>query len=89
LLDFPPADANIPLGGMVNEAASEIYHVVPLRDLVSHEDVGDDCICGPHVQYFSGGRVVVHHALDGRHADKGDWPVVRAHEVAAEYRLEG
>jgi hypothetical protein len=30
---------------------------------------------------------VVHHALDGRHADNPTWPRERAHEVAREQRL--
>jgi hypothetical protein len=65
------------------------YHVMPVDDLVSHEDTGDECICGPHVQYFSGGRVVVHHALDGgRHDGKPEWPRSKAQEAAAEYFLE-
>ena len=44
-------------------------HVVPIADLVEHED--DDCVCGPTTEPVprddgSFGWVVTHHSLDGR-----------------------
>ncbi len=63
------------------------YHVVPLDDLVGHEETGDDCVCGPHVEFFAKGLVVVHHALDGRHAADLTWPRRRASEVARDHAL--
>lgn len=41
-------------------------HVVPLGDPIGHERPGDDCPCGPLVEFQPAGRVVVHYALDGR-----------------------
>ncbi len=67
---------------------SETYHVVPVDDLVIHEEAGDECICGPHVEYFTRGRVVVHHALDGRQADDPGWPRRRAREIADQEHLD-
>jgi hypothetical protein len=61
---------------------TEIYHVVPIQDWVVHEEQRDICVCGPHVEYFSGGTVIVHHALDGRNAADPTWPRRRATEVA-------
>ena len=69
-------------GGM-----SETFHVVPEEDLLTHEEVQDLCVCGPHVEFFPRGKVVVHHALDGRHADDPGWPRRRASEVAREQSL--
>jgi hypothetical protein len=48
-------------------------HVVPVGDLVDHEHLGDDCVCGPAVepvprQDGSFGWLVTHHSLDGREA---------------------
>lgn len=41
-------------------------HVLPVADLVAHEDC-DDCICGPTVELVdAGGWIAVHHSLDGR-----------------------
>jgi hypothetical protein len=66
---------------------SETYHVVPVDDLVGHEEVRDSCACGPHVEYFLHGKVVVHHALDGRRLDDPEWPRRRAQEVAVQESL--
>jgi hypothetical protein len=48
-------------------------HVVPVDDLVTHEvgTVDADCICGPDIEYLivqdgRSGRLITHHALDGR-----------------------
>lgn len=41
-------------------------HVLPIDDLVEHEEEGDDCVCGPRVEFVEGGKVVVHNSLDGR-----------------------
>lgn len=49
-------------------------HVYPVNDLVGHDTVGTDCVCGPTVTYvdddtgaaYPDGPVVTHHSLDGR-----------------------
>jgi hypothetical protein len=48
-------------------------HVLPVNDLVDHEDHG--CICGPDVEAVfrddgSNGWLVSHHSLDGREKDE-------------------
>lgn len=45
-----------------------VQHVYPVNDLVEHELEGDDCVCGPTVEFVDGGSVVVHHSLDNREA---------------------
>jgi hypothetical protein len=67
--------------------APTTYHVVPAEDWVGHEEVQDRCVCGPHVEYFPRGKVIVHHALDGRHRDDEGWVRRRALEVAEERAL--
>jgi hypothetical protein len=61
---------------------TETYHVVPVEDWITHQEHQDACVCGPHVEYFPGGTVVVHHALDGRNKEDPMWPRRRAAEVA-------
>ena len=68
---------------------SETFHVVPTEDWLDHVEVQDDCVCGPHVEFFPRGKVIVHHALNGRHAADPDWPRRRASEVALERSLGG
>lgn len=45
-------------------------HVLPVGDLIAHEDVGDDCPCGPAVEHVPGERgdgwLIIHNSLDGR-----------------------
>jgi hypothetical protein len=67
--------------------SSDTFHVVPTEDVLEHEEAQDCCVCGPHVEFFPRGKVVVHHALDGRNAGDPDWPRRRAHEVAREQAL--
>lgn len=48
-------------------------HVLPVHDLIEHEDTGDDCPCGPTsqpVERDDGSIVwlVMHHSLDAREA---------------------
>ncbi len=48
-----------------------ILHVVPVDDLIEHEEAGDDCPCGVDIEYLIGedgtvGQLVTHHSLDGR-----------------------
>lgn len=49
-----------------------ILHVVPVGDLIEHDDSGTrDCVCGPATQPVPGddgsmGRLILHHSLDGR-----------------------
>jgi hypothetical protein len=71
----------------MQDRMSETYHVVPDKDWLAHEERQDLCVCGPHVEFFARGRVIVHHALDGRHAGEPGWARRRAHEVAAEWSL--
>jgi len=40
-------------------------HVIPLDDLVEHEQT-TTCICQPRVEFDAGGMLVVHDAADGR-----------------------
>ena len=42
-------------------------HAVPVNDLIEHE-ASEDCICGPHPWFVTGGIVYTHHALDAREA---------------------
>lgn len=49
----------------------QTVHVTPVNDLIHHDEVGDDCPCGPTLQPIeaddgSMGWVIVHHSLDGR-----------------------
>lgn len=49
------------------EPDSNILHVLPINDLIEHEDIGDECICGPDVEYLDDGKkIICHHSLDGR-----------------------
>jgi hypothetical protein len=46
-------------------------HVLPVNDLIRHEDVGDDCPCGPAIEPVkaadgSVGWLITHNSLDGR-----------------------
>jgi hypothetical protein len=50
-----------------------IVHTLPLGDLIEHENVGDDCPCGPTIEPVprddgSFGWLISHHSLDGREA---------------------
>lgn len=52
-------------------------HVYPLDDLIEHEIVGSDCVCGPKerpVEADDGsiGWIVVHSSLDGRELHEED-----------------
>jgi len=47
-----------------------VQHIYPAGDLIEHELEGDDCPCGPRVEFVEGGQVVVHHSLDGREANE-------------------
>jgi hypothetical protein len=68
-------------------AMSETFHVVPTEDWLEHEEVQDLCVCGPHVEFFPRGKVIVHHALDGRHGADVAWARRRAREVAEDQAL--
>lgn len=50
-------------------------HVSPLDDLIEHDLIGDDCICGPTDKPSEGedgeiSWITVHHSLDGREFPK-------------------
>ena len=54
-------------------------HVLPIHDLIEHEDVGDACPCGPTVEAVfrddgSNGWLVIHHSLDGREGHEQETP---------------
>ena len=48
---------------------SDAVHVIPLNDLIEHDD-SSDCVCGPTVEHVPAdggdGWVLTHHSLDGR-----------------------
>lgn len=46
-------------------------HVLPVNDVIDHDEVGTDCICGPVVEPVkredgSYGWLISHNSLDGR-----------------------
>lgn len=50
---------------------SDTWHVLPVDDLIEHEDVGTECVCNPRLEAVpredgTVGALVVHHSLDGR-----------------------
>lgn len=58
-------------------SVAQVVHVLPAQDLVQHDDVGTDCICGPSVEWLIGlggthGKLVMHHSLDGRELEDCD-----------------
>jgi len=48
-----------------HEKSAREIHVLPVADLMVHEET-EDCICGPLVQVGPEGVVVGHRSLDGR-----------------------
>lgn len=50
----------------------DVLHVLPVNDLIEHEDEGDECVCGPDVTFVEGGKVITHHSLDGREGHEPD-----------------
>ena len=53
-------------------------HVLPVNDLIVHDQEGDNCPCGPNVEPVeredgSFGWLYVHHALDGREFNEPDY----------------
>ena len=51
-------------------------HVLPVNDLIEHDDIGDDCPCGPTSEPVkredgSVGWAITHHSLDGRENHEG------------------
>lgn len=59
------------IGGYQDDAPdTATLHVLPVNDLIEHED-SDDCICGPMSTLIrrgdgSDGWIVTHNSLDGR-----------------------
>lgn len=48
-----------------------VVHVLPVDDLIVHDEDGVECVCGVDVEYLIGccgswGKVITHHSLDGR-----------------------
>lgn len=62
-------------------------HVLPINDLIEHEDAGGDCACGPTVEpVFADdgycGWLVTHHSLEERDVDHRGWIVGTERETA-------
>jgi hypothetical protein len=60
-----------------------ILHVLPVGDLIEHEDTGNGCPCGPRAEPYeqddgSYHWLMVHHSLDGRESwerrNRAGWP---------------
>ena len=55
---------------------SNIVHVLPVNDLMEHEDEGDDCWCGVSIEPVRDeetgavGWLITHQSLDGRERDE-------------------
>lgn len=54
---------------------AQTVHVLPVNDVIEHEDEGVDCICGPTVEpVFDAdgacGWLISHNSLDGREMDE-------------------
>lgn len=61
-------------------------HVIPCNDLIEHTNEDDDCVCGPDVEFVSGGAVIVHHSLDGRELTEDGLPAPEVYLAAHEAR---
>lgn len=53
----------------------DALHVLPINDLIEHENEGADCLCGPTVELVNAddgtvGTLVIHNSLDGREAEE-------------------
>lgn len=54
----------------------QTVHVLPVNDLIGHEEEGTDCPCGPDVECVPcedgpDGWLITHHSLDGREQHEG------------------
>lgn len=47
-------------------AAGREVHVLPLDDLIVHEEEGISCDCDPELEICAGKLIVIHNAIDGR-----------------------
>ena len=68
-----------------------VVHVLPTNDLMAHENVGDQCACGPTAEPVkrddgSMGWVMVHHSLDGRENREKDPVLVALDKARADFR---
>jgi hypothetical protein len=60
------------------EADDTRIHVVPLADLIAHEE-SEDCVCRPELRLVTnddlsdGCWVITHHSLDGRELNEPDY----------------
>ena len=50
----------------LDDAPDEDLHVVPLNDLLPHDEDGTECMCDPVVEMHGGRLLVIHNAYDGR-----------------------
>lgn len=53
------------------EPNPDVVHCLPVNDLIEHEEIGDECVCGPVVEPVprpdgSYGWLISHNSLDGR-----------------------
>lgn len=49
----------------------ETVHVLPVNDLIAHDEEGTECPCGPTIEPVPDndgacGWLITHHSLDGR-----------------------
>lgn len=53
---------------------SDTVHTFPVDDVIEHDTENfDACVCGPDVEFLDGGgKLVTHHALDGREHSEPD-----------------
>ncbi len=51
------------------------YAVVPLNDLLEHDDYSSDCLCSPKTEIINGHLLFIHNSFDGREQWEG------AHDV--------
>lgn len=41
-------------------------HVIPLDDLLPHNEEGTECMCDPVIEVHGGRLIIIHNAYDGR-----------------------
>ena len=63
-----------------------MIHIIPINDLLEHEETGTMCHCGPEVDWSRAEAMVIHSALDDREDittvpfSKGEWLVKRENQ---------
>lgn len=41
-------------------------HVLPIDDILPHEEIGTDCICDPVIEVEGAVLIIIHNSFDGR-----------------------